>query len=322
MNKNEDITGMCFNEWTALYKDEKRNLNDKYNQIYWICKCSCGKIKSVNFGNLVSGKSKSCGHTKTTPPNFKDLTGQRFGRLVVLERNHLKKDATYWKCQCDCGNVVLVRSSKLISGHTQSCGCLQKENASKKHFKDLTGQRFYKLKVIERDMSRTDKTYWKCQCDCGTKISVYSGKLLSGYTKSCGCIKSWGEYQIKHILNNNNINYKNNYNFNDCLSEKNKKLPFDFAIFNDNKLQYLIEFDGEQHFGAVRGWLTLEKFYKLRERDLYKNKYCFDNNIPLIRIPYTKVNNLTIDDLMLETTDFLLTKSNENEYYKNLNKLK
>lgn len=62
----------------------------------------------------------------------KDLTGQRFGRLMVIEdsgkRNH---KIVMWKCQCDCGNVCEVRSDKLRSGNTQSCGCLQQEVASR-----------------------------------------------------------------------------------------------------------------------------------------------------------------------------------------------
>ena len=61
-----------------------------------------------------------------------DLTGQRFGRLVVLERaedNITKsgKKVKCWKCLCDCGNKKIVRQGGLRNGHTQSCGCLHKE---------------------------------------------------------------------------------------------------------------------------------------------------------------------------------------------------
>lgn len=60
----------------------------------------------------------------------KDLTGQRFGRLTVIERcGKNKKNAVLWKCQCDCGNLVIVRSDCLIWGNTRSCGCLMIERA-------------------------------------------------------------------------------------------------------------------------------------------------------------------------------------------------
>lgn len=69
-------------------------------------------------------------------PGFQDLTGNKYNRLTVLERDFLKK-RTYWKCLCDCGNIVSVEASKLKSGHTKSCGCLNDENR-KAHIDKLT----------------------------------------------------------------------------------------------------------------------------------------------------------------------------------------
>lgn len=58
----------------------------------------------------------------------KDLTGQRFGRLVVLEDVRIDtKHASVWRCVCDCGNEKLVGANNLARGKTRSCGCLQKE---------------------------------------------------------------------------------------------------------------------------------------------------------------------------------------------------
>lgn len=58
---------------------------------------------------------------------FKDLTGQRFGRLTVIERAENKKDRVMWKCKCDCGNEHIVRGNSLVTGRCKSCGCLQRE---------------------------------------------------------------------------------------------------------------------------------------------------------------------------------------------------
>ena len=78
-----------------------------------------------------------------------DLTGQRFGRLVVQREADRKHGEVAWLCRCDCGNEVIVTGYKLRHGHTRSCGCLRSENG-KTHAIDMTGQRFGRLTVVER----------------------------------------------------------------------------------------------------------------------------------------------------------------------------
>lgn len=61
-------------------------------------------------------------------PAFIDLTGQRFGRLLVLQRvPNVEKGLTRWLCKCDCGNTPTILRHLLRSGHTKSCGCYQKD---------------------------------------------------------------------------------------------------------------------------------------------------------------------------------------------------
>ncbi len=112
---------------------------------------------------------------------FIDLTGQRFARLIVLSRVEKNKHGqAMWLCQCDCGNQTVVQSGHLRSGHTKSCGCTHETV-------DLTGQRFGKLTVLQRDKNKQRQTTWLCQCDCGKQTVVLSGNLKSGNTQSCGC---------------------------------------------------------------------------------------------------------------------------------------
>ena len=63
--------------------------------------------------------------------NIKDLTGQRFGRLTVIGIHPTETRKTYWSCQCDCGNMKIVRSDSLQCGAIRSCGCLKKEQDKK-----------------------------------------------------------------------------------------------------------------------------------------------------------------------------------------------
>lgn len=64
---------------------------------------------------------------------FIDITGQRFGRLIVLKRNERKGHNTFWECICDCGNETIVSRPELRTGDTKSCGCFRIETASFLH---------------------------------------------------------------------------------------------------------------------------------------------------------------------------------------------
>ena len=85
--------------------------------------------------------------------------------------------------------------------------------------------------------------------NCGNDQYECNGNnLQSGAVTSCGCISSRGENLIKQLLTKNNINFSTQYTFSDLRSVNNYVLKFDFAIFKDNKLDCLIEFDGRQHY--------------------------------------------------------------------------
>ena len=105
-----------------------------------------------------------------------DLTGQRFGKLVVLERDTSKKaKPTFWICKCDCGNLCSISMNHLRSGQTESCGCLNQI--------DITCNRYGRWVVQERVKGRL----WRCKCDCGTIKVLPQNTLIRGLSKSCGC---------------------------------------------------------------------------------------------------------------------------------------
>lgn len=64
---------------------------------------------------------------------FIDLTGNRYGKIVVLERAENRGKKTMWKCICDCGNYTITGASELRSGTTKSCGCLKFESRNSTH---------------------------------------------------------------------------------------------------------------------------------------------------------------------------------------------
>lgn len=71
------------------------------------------------------------------PRPIRNLKGQRFFRLVVIERAFRKDDThhAFWKCKCDCGNEITVRADSLLNGHAKSCGCYLQERYSDGHLK-------------------------------------------------------------------------------------------------------------------------------------------------------------------------------------------
>lgn len=125
---------------------------------------------------------------------LKDLTGKRFGSLIVKNRaeNH-KGRYVMWLCDCDCGNEVVVAGHSLISKNTTSCGCSRKNKVDSEAEK-LIGQKFGRLTVISRAENCIDnqgrvQIMFNCECDCGNMIVVRKRYLINGHTKSCGCFK-------------------------------------------------------------------------------------------------------------------------------------
>lgn len=244
-----------------------------------------------------------------------NLIGQRFEKLVVIELSDKKQDnKRMWKCQCDCGNITYALTKDLRNGSRKSCGCLHKntskavaqsiKNRKEKALNKWLGSKHGYLTVLNIDNSKKEcngSPYWICKCEnCGT-IKSYSTSNLNQGTKSCGCVKSKGELKITQILIENNIPFEKEKRFDNCRNENtNRHYKFDFFINN----QYIIEYDGQQHFNQNIGWG--EPLEEIQKRDHQKNLWCKNNNIPIIRIPYTKYDTLCLEDLLLETSKFIL----------------
>lgn len=299
VGKAKDIRGQRFTKLTVLERVE-----NKGKKTQWLCQCDCGNLIIVDTGHLKDGHSKSCGCLKHSP--LDDISGQRFGKLLVLGYDHTEgKGHTYWKCLCDCGKEKIIRKDSLISGLVVSCGCHKAEYTEKLFSAKLEGQRFGILTVKEKQgHNKFNNSLWFCQCDCGNTIVTTTHGLRSGNTKSCGCIKSHGERIIRELLLNNSISFEQQKTFNTCrFIDTNALAKFDFWVNNS----YLIEFDGKQHYEySDCDWNTEEKFLKTVEHDNFKNQWCKNNNISLIRIPYWHLQDLCIEDLKLETTHYLV----------------
>jgi hypothetical protein len=106
----------------------------------------------------------------------------KFGKLeVVGHEGPDKQHGNLWRCRCDCGNEKIVSGSVLLSGDTRSCGCLRSKN--------LLGRKFGRLTVVEhRGLGKQHENRWLCRCECGKETIVVGKSLISGNTRSCGCL--------------------------------------------------------------------------------------------------------------------------------------
>lgn len=133
-----------------------------------------------------------------------DLTGQRFGRLTVINQaehyiSPTGKKQIRWNCLCDCGNKAVVTTNQLRSGGTVSCGCYHKEQQEANLIlqpKDISGQKFGTLTAIRVVGSDSkNRALWECVCECGAVVVKIGAELRSGHIKSCG---DRSRHAIKH----------------------------------------------------------------------------------------------------------------------------
>lgn len=195
----EDLTGRKFGRLTVIELSEKRYSDGTK---LWKCQCDCGTVGYYLGRYLKKGITKSCGclaRELSSKRELDDLTGKRFGRLLVIERSsdYVRRDGSKeprWKCRCDCGNTTAVASGNLKSGAVSSCGCLRKE------VDDLSGKRFGFLAVTDLARKEGKRIIWECRCDCGKIVQVDRSSLISGATISCGHVKSMRSLENREKL--------------------------------------------------------------------------------------------------------------------------
>ena len=213
---------------------QKKELEDLINnemtraQIANIYKCSPSTVslwfKKYNL------KSKRIGGAN----NVKDLIGNIYGYLTVVELFKIGSHGKEYLCDCKCGNRTIQRGSSLTSGKVISCGCIRNEKARKNGSKNLInyyknnydknihldkikshiGEKYNKLTIIdcEENERNNQRGYLMiCKCDCGNTTKQQYADLKSGKVKSCGC---WQKEQASKTGSTIGLNnYKNDYNW-------------------------------------------------------------------------------------------------------------
>lgn len=255
-----------------IYKDVKII---KYNATARIVEYKCTICNDIGRSNII---------------NFKK------GLDLVLRKTCCDKEIK-------ARNISNNKLIKLLK--TQLTKKIKEENFSNKMnelIKEVKNIHGSEVTIIECES--TNKEYpliAKCN-NCNELFITKFRYLLRGH--SCPeCNISKGERKIKNYLEKNNIDFIREYSFDDLKVVN--KLRFDFAIFKNNDLFCLIEYDGEQHFNINTTFGSSKdkniEFNKTTFRDSKKNEYCKKNNINLLRISYKdfKIIDQILDELLL-----------------------
>lgn len=260
------------------------HFNKDENENYYICTCDCGRETAVKQSSLINGTAIACGQRAC----YANMLNQHYGQWTVIDVNKNFKPKV--KARCTCGTEKLVNAADLRNEKSKSCGC-SRNNRYKQQAELHVGETYGRLTIIapilkKGESAKQNKYYYRCKCECGNEITVAGQHLFSGHTSSCGCLKSSANEQMTKILTKLKIPFKAEYRIAECKDKA--LLPFDFAIFNEaDELIGLIENNGGQHYAEVgRGFYTRAKLDSIRHHDYIKQKFCEDNQIPLLIIPY------------------------------------
>lgn len=296
--KHKHLIDAQINKWTILDIIEHRGKDKGY--IYAKCRCVCGTIRDVRLSKLLNGDCQDCGCGHQD--RLKDIIKRKYEHLVGTTINgwtileiippNDKHTSAYSMCECQCGTIKEVKLSYILCSKSKDCGCGRKETLRETFTKNLIGKRFGRLVVLEmlEDRNKHGRILYRCKCDCGNEVIALAYCLTQHHTSSCGCLNSYYNMYIKQFLNENKVENKPEY----TISIGEKYYRFDFYLPQYN---LFIEYDGEQHFKPIRYYTQSDdeveqNFQSTQEHDKIKNKYCEDNHINLLRIPYWEKENI------------------------------
>jgi hypothetical protein len=269
--------------------------------------CKCGKIFKTTFTHFKENYGKregqkqcpECGIKKQKLKKRKPYEKvkeeiESNGCKLLTPQNEYKGTQYKVKVKCKCGDIFECSPNTMKMYNKYQCNkCSGKQKLTLKEVKEWIKHNAPGYEFLSKKYKGVDYKY-EMKCPKGHIFSKRFGHFYHGGDRCPVCISSSGENAIVEYLTKHNIEFKRQYSFPNC--KRVQVLHFDFAVFNQGELYCLIEFDGQQHFEPCGFGSSeeeaLEKFRIQKECDEIKNKYCKDNNILLIRIPYWELQNI------------------------------
>ena len=245
-------------------------------------------FKSIINGNIIG--CKLCRKKKHILKIKEEV--EKTGKKLIEIKEYNEKDYHKSRIIVSCGNKnhkpIETSLNKIINSNVKCKDCIKEENINKMIlYLNSTQYRFNKvIKYCESDYMKSTIEIICPKDETHVYTVRFSSFKYEG--KRCPhCGMTYGEHEVANILKRYNIKYKFQYKYKDCRFIN--PLPFDFYLPDYN---ILIEYDGEQHYKPIDLFGGEENFKYTKQNDNIKNKYCNDNNIKLIRIPYWDFNNI------------------------------
>ena len=305
--KKYEEKGYKFTKYGDLFTVKIEDIDGSSPRCYVDVSCDyCGKVYQMQYANYVRSK-------KTGIISCEDCKALK---IVQVTRDHYapKMIAKARQCCDDHGLILLTTEDEYVNTgmdivyecpkhgigtmpinslvHGHGCWWCAVEAKGKKL--SHSGEYVYNLirenggnTLLNPDDYKAYRvTNLKIRCHCG---NVYTTSLLAYLNgnkqcRSCSSKESQGEKKIREYLEYHSINYVPEKRFDDCKDIR--SLPFDFYLPDYN---LIIEFDGAQHYRAAFGEAPYDSTVR---HDQIKTKYCLDNNIHLLRIPYWDFDNI------------------------------
>lgn len=262
-------------------------------------RCECGNEFETTVEKFVLRNKRQCNKCGLQRVyNSNKYTTEQVRKFI--EENNCKLISKDYKgvsekieVQCSCGEIFTTTFDYFKNGNKRTCNkCANEIRIKNLKLTPEYVKNYIKNKGCELLSEYIDtKSEITVKCECGeifkTTFDCFTSKEKTRCDKCSGKMSS-GERIIDDWLREHNVKYKRQFRFKECRYKK--PLPFDFAVFENNRLKYLIEYDGEQHFNPYRfkdnQVFEYEKLKSLKLRDKIKNQYCKSNNIDLLRISY------------------------------------
>lgn len=227
---------------------------------------------------------------------------------IILHETEYTNQDTKIKVEYKCGHKCNRTYANIIKSKYECPQCKKNgynrdTNQLKKEIHDITNGEYELMSEFTKMIDKVTIKHNKC----GYIYKTTPHTFLDNGCRCPQCNQSKHEIFIKTYLTNSNINFEEQYIFDDLVSDYDVPLRFDFCIF-DNKvnIEYLLEYDGEFHYLPIKGEIELKK---QKRRDSLKDKYCINKDIKLIRIPYWESKN--IENIL---NDILIDGNKNNEF--------
>lgn len=269
-------------------------LSNEYQNNRQILKftCGCGNEFETSYNKFKDGNKRQCNECGKELINISKRLTIEFVRNFVEENSdcgllsdEYKNNHTKLKMSCGCGSVFKVRFDDFVHLGRRQCKPCGSKKISDSRSLNIDGIRNYVKENTDCQLLSTkcENAHEKLrfQCECGNAFFRNWNNFKSGSTlcRICAKRQSKGEKAVSEYLESKGIKFIIEHTFPDCRYKR--MLPFDFYIPNINTC---IEYDGEFHFDTDR--IPFNNHVLQQKRDAIKTKFCKDNNIKLIRIPY------------------------------------